>query len=182
MLQASKRSYVCWRCALGTSRTGRLDARPTASLVARGTPNAPLTGRVRHQPPKTRLHGTHANRHSQGFATVQSERGNSSASRDAHKRPEKRLPIRERLRIWEREHPAAAQSMLTDSPEEGELSNSFTRPQNVAMAQFDASAPLFQGDELGELRADGSLLTPGDLVELRYTPSHTQPVVNTSNM
>ncbi|KAK7755262.1 3'-5' RNA exonuclease complex component [Diatrype stigma] len=34
------------------------------------------------------------------------------------------------------------------------------------MAQFDTSAPLFQGDELGELRGDDSLLKPGDLVEL----------------
>ena len=58
--------------------------------------------------------------------------------------------------------------MLEDFPEEGSLSNSFTRPQNVAMAQFEVSTPLFQGDELGELRSNDVMLKPGDLVELRY--------------
>ncbi|RYP49763.1 hypothetical protein DL768_004550 [Monosporascus sp. mg162] len=48
----------------------------------------------------------------------------------------------------------------------GELSNSFTRPQNAAVAQFEASTPLFEGDELEDLRSDTARLKPGDLVEL----------------
>ena len=58
--------------------------------------------------------------------------------------------------------------MLEDFAEEGSLSNNYTRPQNVAMAQFDVTTPLFQGDELEELRSSHVMLMPGDLVELRY--------------
>lgn len=72
--------------------------------------------------------------------------------------------------------------MLTDFPDEGGLSNSFTRPQNVAMAQFEVSAPLFQGDELGELRSDDALLKPGDLVELRYATYDTLHVGDLSDI
>ncbi|KAK8114252.1 hypothetical protein PG999_006321 [Apiospora kogelbergensis] len=56
--------------------------------------------------------------------------------------------------------------MLADHAPAGEISNSFTRPQNVTMAQFDANSPLFQGDELSELRSDDTMLSPGDMVEL----------------
>lgn len=58
--------------------------------------------------------------------------------------------------------------MLADHAPAGEISNSFTRPQNVTMAQFDANSPLFQGDELSELRSDDTMLSPGDMVELGY--------------
>ncbi|KAI0003988.1 RNB-domain-containing protein [Xylariaceae sp. FL0662B] len=79
---------------------------------------------------------------------------------------EKQLPIRERLRRWELEHQSEVQSILSDHPNTGELSNSFTRPQNVTMAQFDVTSPLFDGDELGDLRSDDAVLKPGDMVEL----------------
>ncbi|KAI1382147.1 RNB-domain-containing protein [Hypoxylon crocopeplum] len=48
----------------------------------------------------------------------------------------------------------------------GELSNNYTRPQNVTMATFDVTTPLFDGDELGDLRSDDANLKPGDMVEL----------------
>lgn len=57
--------------------------------------------------------------------------------------------------------------MLTDFAQAGELSNTFTRPQNVTMAQFDVTSPLFEGDELSDLRSDNINLQPGDLVEMR---------------
>lgn len=81
---------------------------------------------------------------------------------------EKQLPIRERLRKWDAEHVAHTEAMLTDLAGMGQLSNTFTRPQNVTMAEFDVSPPLFDGDELGDLRTDDTVLKPGDLVELRY--------------
>ncbi len=173
MLQASRRSYVCWRCALGKSMPSRIEGRSTGFLVGKGKFNAPLYRRVCYvihwigsylgcMAPILKVH-------SQNLATVQHPF--SSASEDGLGKPkEELLPIRERLRTWDEENPGPAQAMLTDFAQEGGLSNSFTRPQNVAMAQFDVSTPLFQGDELGDLRSDDSLLKPGDMVELRYDP------------
>lgn len=63
--------------------------------------------------------------------------------------------------------------MLTDSAQSGELSNSFTRPQNVTMARFDVTSPLFEGDELSDLRSDNINLKTGDLVEMRYALPHS---------
>lgn len=88
---------------------------------------------------------------------------------------EKRLPIRERLRIWDSENLDEAKSILNDSAEAGELSNSFTRPQNVTMATFAVASPLFDGDELGDLRSDDANLKPGDMVELGYVYSLSKP-------
>ncbi|KAK7952177.1 mitochondrial cyt-4 [Apiospora aurea] len=106
-----------------------------------------------------------------GLATVQHPRNQdvgSSPRISAYraKKSKGQIPIRQSLRNWERDNPDEAQAMLADHAHLGELSNSFTRPQNVTMAQFDANSPLFQGDELSELRSDDTMLTPGDMVEL----------------
>ncbi|KAI1096261.1 RNB-domain-containing protein [Rostrohypoxylon terebratum] len=77
-----------------------------------------------------------------------------------------KLPIRDRLRIWEQENPNDSQTILSDFAGIGELANNITRPQNVSMASFDSSSPLFDGDELGDLRAEDANLKPGDMVEL----------------
>ncbi|KAL7629376.1 3'-5' RNA exonuclease complex component [Parahypoxylon ruwenzoriense] len=77
-----------------------------------------------------------------------------------------KLPIRERLRIWSQEHKDELKTIAHDFADQGELSNTFTRPQNVSMGQFDFSSPLFDGDELGDLRSDDANLKPGDMVEL----------------
>ena len=78
--------------------------------------------------------------------------------------------IRARLRKWDEENPSEAEAMLTDHAQTGQLSNNFTRPQNVTMAQFDGASSLFDGDELGELRSSDTQLQPGDMVEMRYPP------------
>ncbi|ETS87613.1 hypothetical protein PFICI_01441 [Pestalotiopsis fici W106-1] len=78
----------------------------------------------------------------------------------------KNLSIRERLRLWESENPTEAQSMLSDYAHTGEVSNSLTRPQNDSMHQVDVAPPLFDGDELSDLRSDSTNLRPGDLVEM----------------
>lgn len=80
----------------------------------------------------------------------------------------KKLSIRERLRIWDEEHQDEAKTILADYADTGELSNSFTRPQNVTMANLEIASPLFDGDELGDLRSEDTNLKPGDMVELRY--------------
>jgi hypothetical protein len=94
---------------------------------------------------------------------------------------EKKLRIRDRLRLWEKDNPSEAQTILTDASYSGELSNTFTRPQNVTMAQFDVAPPLFEGDELSDLRSSSANLQPGDLVEMRYglVSSFLLPPVNT---
>jgi ABC-type nitrate/sulfonate/bicarbonate transport system substrate-binding protein len=77
------------------------------------------------------------------------------------------MTIRQRLRAWKDEHPDDTESLLSDSAELGELCNSYTRPQNVTMASFDVSPPLYNDDELSDLRSSDTQLRPGDMVEMR---------------
>ncbi|KAI0189016.1 hypothetical protein F4808DRAFT_445812 [Astrocystis sublimbata] len=76
--------------------------------------------------------------------------------------------IRQRLRIWEKENPGPGEMMMTDFAEAGALNNNITRPQSVALMQLDVddSSPLFDGDELVDLRSEDATLNAGDLVEL----------------
>lgn len=92
----------------------------------------------------------------------------SSGKNAEEERRRKKLPIRQRLRIWDEEHPDEIKAILNDAANIGELSNSFTRPQNVTMVDPDIASPLFDGDELGDLRSEDANLNPGDMVELRY--------------
>jgi hypothetical protein len=112
----------------------------------------------------------------QAFATVQhpsrGRNGNtgfvdSEADEDGYSSV-LREEVRQRLAKWEAENPAESEALLTDAAHAGELSNSFTRPLNVSMAQFEFTTPLFQGDELSDLRSQDAFLKPGDLVEMRY--------------
>ncbi|KAI0019565.1 RNB-domain-containing protein [Xylariomycetidae sp. FL0641] len=142
MLRATSRPFVCWRCALrpldsdvSSLRSGRRTL-PRTSRTSSAYGSIPLSSRT--------------------FATVQHS--------DAGRKPEK-LPIRERLRLWEAEHHVPIETAIADYADPGALSNSMTRPLNVTMGQFEIVAPMFDGDELGELRADDAILGPGDLVE-----------------
>ncbi|ORY66380.1 uncharacterized protein BCR38DRAFT_484013 [Pseudomassariella vexata] len=102
-----------------------------------------------------------------GLATVHHSAGEDGSGQSASRSQEdQKLPIRDRLRKWEAENPDESHNMITDLANAGELSNTFTRPQNVTMAQFDVQAPLFDGDELSDLRSDDTMLRPGDLVEM----------------
>ncbi|KAI4863724.1 RNB-domain-containing protein [Hypoxylon rubiginosum] len=98
------------------------------------------------------------------LATVQHPA--SSGKNAEEERRRKKLPIRQRLRIWDEEHPDEIKAILNDAANIGELSNSFTRPQNVTMVDPDIASPLFDGDELGDLRSEDANLNPGDMVEL----------------
>ncbi|KAI2468037.1 RNB-domain-containing protein [Annulohypoxylon bovei var. microspora] len=141
MLRTSSRYYVCWRCAF---------QRPTSNLVRS---DANLLPRAKH--PLWR----------RDLATVQKPK--ARAIGDGTKvNWEEKVPIRERLRIWDQEHQDEIKNILSDLADEGELSNTFTRPQNVSMVSFEVASPLFDGDELGDLRAEDSNLKPGDMVEL----------------
>ncbi|KAK8020498.1 hypothetical protein PG990_005636 [Apiospora arundinis] len=152
MLQASGRSYVCWQCTsrrlVFSAASARLDSARKSYQTSWGQPWNP-----------------------RGLATVQhphKQDVGSSPQISAYraKKSKDQIPIRQRLRAWEKSNPDETQSMLADHAPMGEMSNSFTRPQNVTMAQFDANSPLFQGDELSELRSDDAMLTAGDMVEL----------------
>ncbi|KAJ1331561.1 exoribonuclease II [Microdochium nivale] len=151
MLQASKRSFVCWRCAV---RTSSLES----STIPRTTTGGSAADSFRAQMQARR-----------GMATVRHSTGlSNAAARALAGMPDevKRVPIRIRLRAWEKENPGQVQAMLTDHAAEGEASNTYTRPQNITMAQFEITKPLFDGDELSDLRSDDALLQAGDLVEL----------------
>ncbi|TRX97670.1 hypothetical protein FHL15_001425 [Xylaria flabelliformis] len=154
MLQASGRSYVCWRCAarhLGPSQS-------SSWLLSRS-----MTAAQYDKSSSTR-----------NLATVhhtQSNYGGLKGSSDGEQAPARgrhRLPIRERLRRWEKENPSQGEMMMTDFAASGNLGNNLTRPQNVGMVQIETedSSPLFAGDELVDLRSDDAMLDIGDLVEL----------------
>ncbi|KAI1299088.1 hypothetical protein F5Y03DRAFT_397703 [Xylaria venustula] len=162
MLQASGRSYVCWRCAArrlgpGPSTPWSRTRSATGSLC-NTTQAANLTLR-------------------RELATVHHTQSNYDASGDESSSAPK-LPIRERFRIWEKENPGEAASILHDDASDGQLNNSLTRPQNVSVVQMNSvdSSPLFAGDELEDLRSDDAMLNAGDLVELSSDNSR-RPVV-----
>ncbi|KAI1128395.1 hypothetical protein F5Y10DRAFT_240595 [Nemania abortiva] len=150
MLQASGRSYVCWRCA------------------ARRLGPGPLSSWSRTSPATGTRHTNLAPR--RGLATVHHTKSNYDGPEglSAAGQPPK-IPIRERLRRWQQENPTQGEMMLSDHPDYGDLTNNVTRPQNVGMAQIDVndSSPLFVGDELVDLRSDDAMLDAGDLVELQ---------------
>ncbi|KAI1118928.1 hypothetical protein F5Y14DRAFT_398200 [Nemania sp. NC0429] len=158
MLQASGRSYVCWRCA--ARRLG-------SSLTSPRSPTS-LTATSLYKPAPS--YANSASRRS--LATVRHENsdhddglgGSSTSQSDSRSK----MPIREHLRLWQEENPAEGEMMLSDISSTGELTNNLTRPQNVALLQLDMdnSSPLFVGDELEDLRSDDAMLDPGDLVEL----------------
>ncbi|KAK8139658.1 hypothetical protein PG984_000781 [Apiospora sp. TS-2023a] len=94
---------------------------------------------------------------SYGLATVQHPRDQDAASSPRisayrAKKTKDQIPIRQRLRQWEKDNPDETHAMLADHAQLGELSNSFTRPQN--------------GTSFRELRSDDTMLAPGDMVEL----------------
>ncbi|KAI1431457.1 mitochondrial protein cyt-4 [Xylaria sp. CBS 124048] len=160
MLQASRRSYVCWQCATRRSSPAQFSGlrRPSAagslSIAVQFTNNSVLR---------------------RNLATVQSSGANHDVLEDASPALSKRQrpDIRQRLRKWEQENPSAGQAILDDFPFEGDLTNSITRPQNSAMIAIEVgdSSPLFARDELVDLRSDDAMLDPGDLVELSATAS-----------
>ncbi|KAI0890000.1 mitochondrial protein cyt-4 [Annulohypoxylon maeteangense] len=141
MLRTSARAYVCWRCAF---------QRPTSNLVKS---EAKLL-------PRTKNHLWRRN-----LATVQKSNISDDGPHFTLGGTNKKN-IRERLRRWEERHQDEVHTILADYADAGELSNNFTRPQNVAMATFDVASPLFDGDELGDLRSEDANLKPGDMVEL----------------
>ncbi|KAI1356318.1 hypothetical protein F5Y01DRAFT_267029 [Xylaria sp. FL0043] len=167
MLQASGRSYVCWRCA--GQRFGQGPSSPWLR-----TPS--VTGTICIA---TRYTNSASRR---GLATVHHVGSNYGAIGDSHpsgrNSPNRQLPIRERFRRWERDNPTPVEVMLSDVSMPGDLTNSLTRPQNVSHVQFSTedSSPLFAGDELVDLRSDDAMLNVGDLVELSSEGSR-RPIV-----
>ncbi|KAI1178744.1 hypothetical protein F4777DRAFT_60535 [Nemania sp. FL0916] len=164
MLHASARSYVCWRCAGGRLGQGALSPCLRPSPVAR---NASKISRHANSAPRRKLATVH---HRQPSSAPEQEPDTEVRSIN--------MPIREYLRQWEIENPLAGDMGATDFPDDGELSNNTTRPQNVGMAQIEVvdSTPLFVGDELVDLRSDDAALGPGDMVELQSASSR-RPVL-----
>ncbi|KAI1143549.1 RNB-domain-containing protein [Hypoxylon sp. FL0543] len=154
MLQASRSSYVCWRCALQRATSDAVVSRSSTRLLPRA--KHPLWRRslatVRH--PAS----------SEEFPDAQMRAREEEKEEEEAK--SKKLPIRERLRKWDEEHQDEAKTILSDYADMGELSNTITRPQNVTMATFEVNSPLFDGDELGDLRSEDPNVKPGDMVEL----------------
>ncbi|KAI1208851.1 RNB-domain-containing protein [Annulohypoxylon truncatum] len=142
MLRTSTRAYVCWRCA--SQRLTSNVLRSEAKVLPRA--KHPLWIR--------------------NLTTVQNPEISGKEPEALDLLGDKKIPTRERLRRWEQENQSEAQTILSDYAADGELSNTITRPQNVSMASFEVASPLFDGDELGDLRAEDANLEPGDMVEL----------------
>lgn len=88
-----------------------------------------------------------------------------------------RLPvgIRERLRQWAAENPAPGLAVPSDEPADGHIANTFTKSSSELLARLrlsaqdeDAARPHFDGTDVVDLGLSGSVLQPGDLVEVRY--------------
>ncbi|KAI5866873.1 RNB-domain-containing protein [Durotheca rogersii] len=146
MWRVPNRSYICWRCASRSVAPDPVVSGSGARLLPRAT-----------QPLQIRALATVRDRVARG--------ANSNQKQHAQNRKEK-LNIRERLRIWDEENQDEAKLIISDFADMGEVSNSFTRPQNLSMGQFEITPPLFDGDELSDLRSDSANLGPGDMVEL----------------
>ncbi|KAI1649787.1 RNB-domain-containing protein [Daldinia loculata] len=149
MLRTSSKSYVCWRCAFQRV-TSPVASKSDATFLPRI--NQPLWKRTLATAQHYNLSG---NDPLAQLRALEEQDGKGN-----------KIPIRERLRKWEEENQDEVKTILSDYADTGELSNSFTRPQNVSMGTFDVAAPLFDGDELGDLRSDDAILRPGDMVEL----------------
>ncbi|KAI3328886.1 mitochondrial protein cyt-4 [Xylariaceae sp. AK1471] len=165
MLQASNRSYVCWRCAARRLGPG-LGPGP---LFLRSSTSSSLTGTLCKAPSR------------RGLATVQHQwlkYDGSDTSSSTQLESARKAPIRERLRRWEEENPTQGEMMLGDFAVGGGLANNLTRPQNVTMVSIEVedSSPMFTGDELVDLRSDDAMLDPGDLVEISSEASR-RPVL-----
>ncbi|KAI1756508.1 hypothetical protein F4782DRAFT_482821 [Xylaria castorea] len=166
MLQASGRSYVCWRCA-----AGRLGPGPSSSSPWLRTPS--MTGSLYKA---TQYANSASIRKLATVRHIWSSYDLLNGSSDAEQEPahgKRKLSIRQRLHRWEEENPSPGEMMLCDFAADGDLGNNLTRPQNVGMMQIDGedSSPLFAGDELLDLRSDDAMLDPGDLVELSSSGS-----------
>jgi hypothetical protein len=84
----------------------------------------------------------------------------------------KRGNIRDRLRAWEAENAAASFLSPRDYGKIGAPSNFLTRGQSPDMVEIDTcysrdEHPLFDGDNLVDLRSDNVIFQAGDLVEIR---------------
>ncbi|TPX16637.1 uncharacterized protein E0L32_003578 [Thyridium curvatum] len=80
-------------------------------------------------------------------------------------------PIRERLREWEAKNPKVPQEPREDlASKPGAPENSLTRTVSPFMVHLDddevPAQPLFDGEELAEVRCDTTLVQAGDLVEV----------------
>ncbi|KAI0430257.1 hypothetical protein F5Y09DRAFT_308287 [Xylaria sp. FL1042] len=171
MLQASGRSYVCWRCA--DRCLGRGPSSPwlrTPSVTGTVCTATRYTNSASRRELAT-VHHTKSNYDASGGSSAASQRNSSKSSIG-------KIPIRERFRIWEKKNPTPAEVMLSDISMPGDLTNSLTRPQNVSQVQIgdEDSSPLFAGDELVDLRSDDAMLEAGDLVELSSEGSR-RPIV-----
>ncbi|GAP83460.1 putative mitochondrial protein cyt-4 protein [Rosellinia necatrix] len=155
MLQASGRSYVCWRCAGRSSGSGPGPASPWLHTSVKGS--------FRH----TTQYISPASR--RALATVRhvpSKYDNPVES--LAKKLRRDTPLRRELIEWQKENPSEREMILADYADDGHLSNNTTRPQNTSMAQIDNgdTSPLFVDDEMMDLRSDDAMLAQGDLVEL----------------
>ncbi|KAI0401857.1 hypothetical protein F4802DRAFT_578660 [Xylaria palmicola] len=142
MLKASSQPYVCWRCSAQRLGVGAFSPRLHPQPVSR--------------PARARFTNSASRR---GLATVHHPGSNLA---------ERRLPLRERLRQWERENPGLGERVSLDFAPDGELTNNLTRPHNTSMVliDYENTSPLFAGDEMADLRSDDAVLDPGALVEL----------------
>ncbi|KAI0482907.1 hypothetical protein GGR56DRAFT_622087 [Xylariaceae sp. FL0804] len=142
MLQASKSPYTCWRCASRRLRHG-LAPRPARLSPASAVMVRPHSRRT--------------------LATVQQSPADYELSRQ---QPEEHVPIRERLRQWDSNDPVKNSLDELDIPDFNAPNNSITRSMQIVPAVDKVPEPVFEGDELGDLRAADEELGLGDLVEL----------------
>ncbi|KAH8910814.1 RNB-domain-containing protein [Coniochaeta sp. PMI_546] len=153
MLPTTSPAYKCWRC-LAKTELSRSSLSVTRISRSRGLPKGFAT-----------VH------HSNERAAGRKKSSAVSAHEDESSKPT--VPIRERLRQWEADNPLPSQSFMGDQGAVGGRQNSLTRAQSIDLLdiEFDMDGaenyqPLFEGDDLVDLRSSASDIQPGDMVEL----------------
>ncbi|KAJ9157249.1 RNB-domain-containing protein [Pleurostoma richardsiae] len=155
MLKSSSNSYICWRCLNRKTSAlfGQFRPRTHGSLAAPFSTKQRLLATV-NRPDELRPKSHDAS--AQDWSVTRTGRP---------------LDIRERLRQWEKEHAEQAITAPKDYSPPGALRNTFTRSEAPNLVEIDEDAerdnqPLFDGDDLVDLRSDTAVVHAGDLIEV----------------
>lgn len=162
MLKAASGRYVCRRCLSRQHLPSSLISRKASIYQHYGWDNsAPTTAA---SPASRRFLAT-----VQDVGETRNDEPPPSVAEITNSSP--RLSIRERLRNWEAENPAPGLQLRAEHSAPGSVPSVVTRNPSSFINEVNDDGikedrPLFDGDDLVDLRADAVQLQAGDLVEV----------------
>lgn len=186
MRRSSRQNYICWRClCLSPAERALLPRRTLASAtaafsaLATSTLSSSSSSSSSLPSPRRALVHPHIPGRSLSTASTASPASglneNWSSDLKDFRVSSQESSIRERLRKWEEENPAPALAAPLDEPPTDGVGNTFTKTRSELSFKLDlpseddaATQPHFDGVDVVDLGLNGSVLQPGDLVEVRY--------------